>query len=83
MATRREHYKAAEQILAEGEREVLLIRELNGIRSNLQSSGSDHATDYLNLTDQMDEAGKKAMGCWAQAQVHATLAMALEVVSDG
>lgn len=81
MATRREHYKAAEQILAEGEREVLLIRSLKADR-DLLPPGSEANDQWAALTHQMDEAGKKAMGCWAQAQVHATLATAVETVAD-
>lgn len=48
-----------QRILAEGEDAVTKIREYHG-KGDLSA-----AEDY----------GKKAAGCWAQAQVHATLAL--------
>jgi len=82
MATRREHYKAAEQILEEGQRELLVIRALKAER-DLLPSGNEAADHFVSLTRQMNEAGKKAVGCWTQALAHATLATADPVVADG
>lgn len=63
-----EHQLAAEHLLAEGVRTVDRISELARQRDNVEDP-------YVRqiFTAQMDELGKKAMGIWAQAQVHATL----------
>ena len=63
-----EHYRAAEALLAEGREVVTRISELNHTRP----AGDSHARD--RYTAHMDELGKKVLGIWAQAQVHATLA---------
>ncbi len=52
------HYLRAEHLLTEGERTV------ENIRKSIKKG--DHVA--------ADNYGKKAMGIWAQAQVHATLA---------
>ncbi|MGX9348140.1 hypothetical protein [Microbacterium sp. KNMS] len=54
-----DHVAKANRIIAEGERAVAKVRE-------------EHDRGNYNLAD---DYGKKAMGCWAQAQVHATLAL--------
>lgn len=59
-----QHYAEAEKLLAEGE------ATLDKIRSAAQEGDIDLADGY----------GKKAMGIWAQAQVHATLAQAARPV---
>ena len=84
--TPQEHYREAERILASGEYAVTRIGELADARKKLLEEWGD-GEPALWLTPQqeavqeaitagMDEFGKKAMGCWAQAQVHATLATA-------
>lgn len=55
---RAEHYSRAEALLDEGEEIVKRISEAEMRNDDLQAN----------------ELGKKAMGIWAQAQVHATLA---------
>lgn len=60
MAARHEHYRRAEELIAEGERLVKKLR-------TVAKEGNTGAADAY---------GKKAMGIWAQAQVHATLATA-------
>jgi hypothetical protein len=64
-----EHYAEAERLLAEGGKVVTYIGVLN--RSRIGSTEDQ----FRHLTERMDEYGKKAMGIWAQAQVHATLAI--------
>ena len=83
MANRRNHYVAAEQILVEGVKAVAKISQLADERDNIKGSGQDYDDQYSSLTARMDEQGKKAMGCWAQAQVHATLAQCGVSVADG
>lgn len=68
--TPQEHYTRAESLLAEGVKVVTRIGSL----AELRRSGSTRPVDRRDYTEQMDELGKKAMGIWAQAQVHATLA---------
>lgn len=70
MNTREYHFSAAEQLLAEGREVVAQLKAAN-------ESRYDHGVlepGYATWTARMDELGKKAMGIWAQAQVHATLA---------
>ena len=55
-----EHYFEAEMLLRESEATVEKIRDAH------------YRDDYSAA----DDFGKKAMGIWAQAQVHATLALA-------
>jgi len=43
----------------------------------LQRAGRDVRIGAEPDRDRRDDLGKKAMGIWAQAQVHATLALAL------
>lgn len=81
-----EHYEAAEIVLEKGEYAVTRIGELSDAREELLKRwGDGEAATWLTseqqsvrdaITEFMDELGKKAMGCWAQAQVHATLATA-------
>lgn len=63
------HYDEAEQLLCEGAASAARIRELAEARKGWPE-GSD---GWASLTRQMDAYGKKCMGIWAQAQVHATL----------
>lgn len=58
-----DHYREAENLIAEGEEVVERI------------GNSVEATDE-ETRQRRDDLGKKAMGIWAQAQVHATLALA-------
>ena len=78
------HYTEAERLLREGERVVAQINDVKDNRALKRKELSDSFTgagsaidlsrEIDRLTDRMDELGKKAMGIWAQAQVHATLA---------
>lgn len=65
--TPQEHYERAEALLAEGVKVVEKIRDRADARYLI-------GEDWDRYTRQMDELGKQAMGIWAQAQVHATLA---------
>lgn len=69
----REHYLAAEALLEEVKFVGAKIRELNESRKASQVGKLGYPT-RSELTQKMDEQGKKAMGIYAQAQVHATLA---------
>lgn len=83
---RAEHYAEAERLLEEGVGVVQRIGELNERRRELAERihsdtdpvptnavwAGEHQVD--SMTIRMDELGKKVMGIWAQAQVHATLA---------
>jgi len=80
VSTQLEHYAVAEGLLAEGVDTVRKIRALADRRRLLLEECEDR-TDlelaqepFADLTRMMDEHGKKVMGLWAQAQVHATLA---------
>ena len=53
-----EHYQMAENLLAEGAEVVKAIEAV---------------PEGPGQRDRRDDLGKKAMGIWAQAQVHATL----------
>lgn len=67
-----EHYRAAESLLAEGVRTVARIASIQ--------------EDPLTMSEvraARDDLGKKAMGIWAQAQVHATLAVAAATAMTG
>lgn len=78
MATRVRHYMDAEDLLAEGVGVVKKISILADARRKL-ADDNEFGTNALAIeamTELMDEYGKKAMGIWAQAQVHATLATA-------
>ncbi len=67
--TPQEHYARAEALLIKGATVVEKIREDADRREIL-------GEQWDSLTRRMDEHGKQAMGIWAQAQVHATLATA-------
>lgn len=75
-----EHYAEAERLIAEGEKVVGKIGDLAMKRvsitatKNLGALGPFDDARVADLTTRMDEYGKKAMGIWTQAQVHATLA---------
>ncbi|MBB3752470.1 hypothetical protein FHT44_004982 [Mycolicibacterium sp. BK634] len=85
--TPQEHFEATEALLAEGVKTVQKIAELAERRRQLSERvyadepGSTTWHELVtaerqieSMTIRMDEYGKKAMGIWAQAQVHATLA---------
>jgi len=74
---RAEHYRIADRLLRDGVATHDKISELDDARK-AYSADSD---EYADLTRQMDEYGKKAMGIWAQAQAHATLAAVHESVA--
>lgn len=60
-----DHRREAERLIAEGERVAARIAAVH--------------EDPLTMDEvraRRDDLGKKAMGIWAQAQVHATLALA-------
>ena len=71
--TSAQHKDRAEELIKEGERVAAQISRLKDDRSGATGGLRD------DFTERMDELGKKAMGIWAQAQVHATLA----TVPDG
>lgn len=64
-----EHYAEAERLLDLGRQVVGKIADAADRRVVV-------GEEWDMLTRQMDEYGKQAMGIWAQAQVHATLARA-------
>lgn len=87
MPSRRAHYEEAERLLAKGVEAVAKISNVHDLREGLVQKwtegevGIGFLTPQQNetvraLTAKMDEYGKQAMGIWAQAQVHATLATA-------
>lgn len=57
------HYAQAEALLAEG---VQVINAIAAVGAPL---------DWIEIEQRRDALGKKVMGIWAQAQVHATLAL--------
>ena len=57
-----EHYREAERLEAEGRQIVTAIKTI--------------VPGEQNWREKRDDLGKQAMGIWAQAQVHATLALA-------
>lgn len=61
-----EHKFFAEKLLTEGHETMRKLRECH-------EAGDRHGAD---------DYGKKAMGIWAQAQVHATLALAPDSVTN-
>jgi hypothetical protein len=86
--SRAQHYLAAEDLLAEGRMVVAKISDLKDLRDVI---AADHQEVYLppeasaklnSITREMDEQGKKVMGIWAQAAVHAQLANADWQVSN-
>jgi hypothetical protein len=60
-----EHYWEAERLIAVGESVVQEIRDIR--RKGVE--------DAAWVESRRDALGKQAMGIWAQAQVHATLAL--------
>lgn len=74
--TPQEHKQEAERLLLEGVKIVRMISGANDERKALRRQYQGLQQDSLEarrLTERMDELGKKVMGIWAQAQVHATL----------
>ena len=71
---RAQHYVEAERLLEEGRKVVRSIGNWADMREQLTVDRAPGGHDYDAFTHRMDELGKKAMGIWAQAQVHATLA---------
>lgn len=80
-----QHKAAAEALLEQGIEVVGKLRKLSDLRKNLTDQAGDldpwdvvaHARAdkrFEALSQLMDERGKQAVGIWAQAQVHATLA---------
>lgn len=78
-----QHFIEAEKLLAIGVTVVDRISNIADERKRLtQKIGAadpnidpDYNAEIIaKLTQRMDELGKKVMGIWAQAQVHATLA---------
>jgi len=67
------HYQRAENLLEDGRRVVDQIRSISELRQPLIDDDGD-PDQIAHDTRRMDELGKKVMGIWAQAQVHATLA---------
>jgi hypothetical protein len=74
-----EHYAIAQKLALEGRKVVDKISAAHQHRSDLAESfgakiNIDQADQLESITKHMDELGKKAMGIWAQGQLHATLA---------
>lgn len=75
MPNQTQHFIEAERLLAEGVKTVNRIREMDDLRRKYAFGEVDEDSDsFRRATRYMDELGKKVMGIWAQAQVHATLA---------
>jgi hypothetical protein len=72
-----EHKHLAELLLAEVQDVGAKIRAYNVQRKEAS------ALEYMQITQKMDEQGKKAMGIYAAAQVHATLATIPDKVISG
>ena len=64
-----EHYLEAERLEAEGRQVVAAIKAIR----------RGQTADWR---EQRDDRGKQAAGIWAQAQVHATLALAAATALD-
>ncbi|UTQ77825.1 hypothetical protein [Mycolicibacterium phage Kashi_SSH1] len=71
---RHEHYIAAEDLIAEGERTAAQISDVKDQRALVRKHTPQNRERIDHLTQRMDELGKKARGIWAQALVHAELA---------
>ena len=69
--TPQEHYAEAERLIVIGEHAAGKIKLLDEGRKAYARGDDEHR----DLTEQMDEYGKKCVGVWAQAQVHATLSL--------
>lgn len=78
------HYATAETLLLEGQSTVDRISAIADKRKRteqVQEMDDDYRDRVVaQLTRRMDELGKKAMGIWAQAHVHATLALATDEI---
>ena len=78
--TPEQHGEEAERLLAQGVDVINKIDMLDKVRQGIQSRtpntdfNSDNVRSINGYTNRIEELGKKAMGIWAQAQVHATLA---------
>lgn len=75
MTIRSKHYEEAERLLAEG---VEVVKKISSAEEDHRKycGESWQPSDMVTVRVRRDELGKKAMGIWAQAQVHATLATA-------
>lgn len=81
MPRRSEHYFIAEELLLEGE---AVVRKINNAKHMFDNTGLPYPHDAEQLIRaRRDDLGKQAMGIWAQAQVHATLASARETAPTG
>lgn len=67
-----EHYREAERLIEEGQRTSARIAAIHE---------DPLSTDEVRA--RRDDLSKKAMGIWAQAQVHATLAQAAATALSG
>lgn len=72
MTTGPDHYREAERLIEEGQQTVTRIAAVHE---------DPLSTDEVRA--RRDDLGKKAMGIWAQAQVHATLASAAATALAG
>lgn len=74
--TPQEHYDRAEALLDEG---VKVVEQIANVPNEplpdhvMQYGEDEYAREWIE--QRRDALGKKAMGIWAQAQVHATLAI--------
>lgn len=80
--TPQEHKEEAERLLSEGVKVVNKIALAEEERRAYAGSALRPADDEW-IRRRRDDLGKKAMGIWAQAQVHATLSNGKVFVSDG
>lgn len=73
-----QHRAEAERLLAKGVEVVDKIASAEEDRRKYAGTSFDYQGDQDTrwIATRRDELGKKAMGIWAQAQVHATLATA-------
>lgn len=72
--SRLHHYIEAERLLAEG---VEVVNKIASATTDYHPYGANGGmTQEVWVRARRDDLGKKAMGIWAQAQVHATLANA-------
>lgn len=77
MSARAYHYAVAEALLAEG---VEVVQKIARVPLDEIDGTYPPEDRYAAIQRRRDDLGKKAMGIWAQAQVHATLALATEQI---